>query len=234
MRVIAFMLGTFAVAGMSQAQTVSQVYGDSLTKQTQTVFVRADANFTTYESKAAGSNTTATTTSYAIGGYAGEKRALGVFASSNQQDITFGLNNNRVQNTWRDLHMQARFGWIYPQVVVAMNEMAIDKDGARIADLYGSGIGGGAGIYVPVIEAMVVHADGYVVNSNRARNTTANTVDVGQRLEVDLGASVDVIKNYVDFLIGYKVRRFDVTVDGESFEEQQSAPYAGLQLGAYF
>ena len=45
-----------------QAGTVSQVYGTTLTKQTQTAFVRAEAGWTTYESQAAQSNATVPTT----------------------------------------------------------------------------------------------------------------------------------------------------------------------------
>ena len=111
------------VATQASAQTVSQVYGDTLTRQTQTVFVRGDANFTTYQSEAADSNTTATTSTVTVGGFAGEKRTLGVYMSSNDQTIPFDLNKSSVKNAWRDLRMQARFGWFYPSVAVSMIEI---------------------------------------------------------------------------------------------------------------
>ncbi len=216
------------------AQTVSQVYGDALTKQTQTVFIRADMNYTTYQSKAAGSNTSATTSSYAIGGYVGEKRALGFFMTSDDQDVKFELSNGRITNSWNDIHMQARFGWFYPQVVVSMHEMTVDRDGTRVLDSYGNGIGGGLGLFLPVTNSMVVHADGYIVKNSKNRNNTANDVEIGDRVDVDIGASVDVIQHYIDFLIGYKVRTFKLIIDDQTYNEQQSAPYIGIQLGAYF
>jgi len=65
-------------------------------------------------------------------------------------------------------------------------------------------------------------------------DNTNKEVELGQRTEGEVGASIDIIDEYVDFVVGYKVRQFNLKIDGEDFQEKQSAPYAGVQVGAYF
>lgn len=231
---VLFVLAMAVSCGDAYGQTLSQTYGDPLTKQTQTLFVRADANYTTYQSGAVNSNASATTTTFTAGAYAGESRRLGVFLTANDQRIPFELNNSEATNAWRDLYFQARFGWFYPSVILSQSEMTIDRGNETILDCYGNGAGGGLGFFMPVNTFIVVYGEGQSVVTQHVRDHADRKVEVGARNEGEAGASIDVIHGFVDFILGYKYRSYSVKLEDVAYNEVQTAPFAGMRLGVYF
>jgi len=159
---------------------------------------------------------------------------LGVYLSANDQTIPFALNNSLVKNSWRDLRMQARFGWFYPSLAVSMSETKVHRDTTEIADLYGTGYGGGLGFYAPLTATLILHADSLVIKPQTNRDSSGNSAETGTRTEADFGASFSAIPLYLDLLCGYKYRQFSLSSNDEEFIETQSAPYVGIQIGAYF
>jgi len=230
--------------------TLSQVYGSNLTKQTQTLSVSAEAGWTTYSSEAAGSNATGPSMTYSIAGYAGESRVLGIEFTSTNVEMPFELNKSRVTTRQQDLKMVARWQWFYPHIVVSQsdNRVSLDEvssseaDGIRlkqrseetVCDYFGNSIGGGLGVYAPITDSIVVHADASVMRGTSASDRNGKKVEEGMRQDVEIGTNVDLTDNMLDLVMGYKLRNFEVEVEGESFKESQSTPYAGLQLGVYF
>ena len=100
------LLGLCLFTSQALGQTRSQVYGTTLTKQTQAAFVQYDYGWQTYRSEAAESNATANVQSITFGGYAGESRRLGVYFSSDSSQTTFDLNNSDVATTWNMMALQ--------------------------------------------------------------------------------------------------------------------------------
>jgi hypothetical protein len=215
------------------AQTRSQITGNTLTRQTQTAFIEADIGQQTFESEAVESNATSTVTRIRIGGYAGENRRLGVIASATDSETPFELNDSKVRTAWREVAMQFRFGYVNPSIIAANTEMRL-KNGTDSLDIYGTGIGGGLSINIPLTQWIVLNAAATSVQPTKSHDRNGHDVKLGRRDEVDLGASLDLVEKYVDVLVGYRYRQYDLEIAEETFKETQSAPYAGLRLGFYF
>jgi hypothetical protein len=228
--VLSFCVGTYSL----QAQTTSQVYGDTLTRQTQTFFVTAEADWTTHNSQAVESNTSAATSSVSVGGYSGESRVLGVFFNSINQDLNFALNESSIRNNWNDLRLEARLGFIYPSVGVSMNQSKMVKAGETLTNFYGTGPNAGLGTKIPMTKTIMVEAEAFVSSTTAAHDKDGKDIEVGLRKEADIHATVDVTAQLVDFIIGYRAREYGVKVDDKEYKEVQSAPFAGLRLGMYF
>lgn len=228
-------LASFATfSSIANAQTVSQVYGSALTRQTQTVFARGEAGWTTYDSEAAESTATAGTSTYTVGGYAGEDRLLGIMFSSTDHRIPFKLNDSEANNSFRDLRVQGRLGWIYPSFVASQTEMKVTRGDEVVTDFYGNYVGGGVGLYVPLWRKLVVHGDAMVMNATQVTDKNQREIKLGSRQEGEVAASVDLTDQLLDLVVGYRLKKFSVEVDGESYDESMSSPFAGLQFGFYF
>jgi hypothetical protein len=237
-------------AWSAQAVTLSQVYGTDLTKQTQTFFLRGEAGWTTYESQAAASNGTGSSASMTIGGFAGENRLLGVFMTAHDVTMPFELNRSNVRRSVRDLRMQARLAFVYPSIIVSQTDTKVSLDAVSeseaaalslspreesvVCDVFGNSVGAGLGIHAAMTEKIVVHADVAMLQGSSASDRDGKRVQLGQRQDIQVGANVDVTKDMVDLVMGYRVQNFDFTVDDVKFEEKMTTPYAGLQLGVYF
>ena len=116
----------FLLAAPTMAQsTRSQVYGGTLTRQTQTFSVQSDVGLQTYESEAAGSNGTTSASTFKVGGFAGEARRVGILVTSANSTTNFQLNQTAVRSGWRDLDLQLRLGFINPFIVFSDSEIAV-------------------------------------------------------------------------------------------------------------
>lgn len=216
------------------AQTVSQVYGGTLTRQTQTAFVTGDVGLQTYESESIDSNATAMSKNVTVGGYAGESRTLGIFARSSESTTKFDLNDSEVDTTWRDLYLQYRLGFISLSGIASMAEIGASQEEEDLYRIYGTGYGAGATISAALSEELIVKAAAKAVMTPTAHDRLGGDVEVGQRQEAEAEASLDVIHRYVDLLLGYRYRTYRITVADEDSAETQSAPYAGMRFGVYF
>ena len=217
----------------SQA-TRSQVYGGTLTRQSQTFYAQSDVGLQTYESSAVDSNATATVTSYKVGGYFGEARRLGLSVASAESITPFELNDTRVRSGFRDVELQLRLGFINPYIVATDNEINVKANGENFLHIHGQGLGLGANVQVPMTENIITTVSAKLVNTTKAYDRYDHDVEIGPRTEIDASAAVDVTRHLVDAYIGYRRRAYSIKVDGANAQEVQSIPYAGLRLGVYF
>lgn len=233
--VTAFLIIAGVTSRVAEAQTRSEVYGSALDRQTPTAFAGADLGLATTESGIAASNASSKSLRTSGGIYAGESRSLGIFLRNSETSMNFKLNGNSSRTTFRDLHSQARLWWFYPSLVVSLSEMAVNRDGQRFVDLYGTGVGGALGVHAPVLPFLELRADVTYIKTPHARDQdNARSVKLGDRLEVDVGTTFDLILKYVDLNVGYVYRSHQVTVDDVTYSEKTTMPYAGLRAGVYF
>jgi len=220
------------------AQTRSQVYGSDLEKQAMTVFVEADMAQTTYDSKTAESKESQQTPTYKLGGWVGENRNVGLIASTTESSVPFVLNNSSMRTAMKDIKMRARFGWISPTVAATLTEVKVVKAESTVVDLYGTGYGAGAEVQFPLHDRVVVAAEGmaFTTPSSFARNAEpiAPETSLGDRVEADVSASVDLTRRTLDLVVGYKVRNYSIIIDDETKKEKAQGAYVGLRLGLYF
>lgn len=221
--------------GSTMAQTTSQVYGDTLTKQTQTFFMAGEAEWTTYQSELAEGHSSGQTAGFKIGGYTGESRVLGISLESVQQNAQFEYTQKSVHNQWNDLRFRARLGYFYPSIGVSLSELKLNSADQTTTHLYAQGYNGGLGARWPLSDTIVCELDHKSVFPFKTVDYLHQNGKILERHEANLNASIDVTKNLIDFLIGYRLRQFKFRSD-ENIEskEIQSAPFAGLRLGAYF
>jgi hypothetical protein len=237
-------LGTslwIACLNQAQAGSVSQVYGSTLTKQTQTAFIRAESGWTTYNSETANSNATVPTTAAAIGVFAGESRRLGLMFRHADYSIPFALNNSEARTKYYDLKMQARFGFFYPSISVSQMELSVkspidesDTTLQSVANMFGNAYGGGLGVYIPLTTQIVIHADFSRLKGTNVSDKDGKQVQITGRQDLEIAATADIIKNLLDLSVGYQQKRYDLEIDNVGYRETLSTPFAAMQLGLYF
>jgi hypothetical protein len=227
------LVASFAASG-AFAQTRSQVYGSSLTKQTMTAYIQDDFAMNTYESEAAGSKEVHGSNTWSIGTYAGEGRDLGICFRSAENTVPFTLNNSYLRANFRDTMMQWRLGWVYPTIAGGLSELKSTSTDSGNFDLYGTSLGAGVGVNVPLFAKAVFYANGMVFETPKAWDKSGQSVTLGQRVEKDIGASIDLTEDIIDFVVGYRTRDYKIRVEQDSYQETTLGAYAGIRLGLYF
>ena len=216
------------------AQTRSQVYGSQLVQQAQTVYVRADAGMTTYESQAADSKETKGSMTYNVGGWFGENRSAGLSVTSSDQNVHYSLNDAQTKMSFEDVRAMVRLGWLTPSLGVSLSEVQVQRGGEQTVSLIGTGVNAGLGLQVPISSSIVVYGDALTVRTTKDFDKVDDTTKLGNRNEADAGVSFDVTDKMVDFLIGYRVRGYDIKTQTGVFKERSEGAYAGLRFGLYF
>ncbi len=227
-------LGIGGLARISAAQTASQVYGDSLTKQAQTIYVKGTVGMTTFESEAAASKETQSTIEEEFGGWLGESRIAGIRVSHARASVPFELNAAQAQSTLTDVRVQARLWLLQPSIGISLSELDVERAGERTVGLFATGIIAGLGLIVNLHQGLVFNADLMKVFNTRSFDKLSTGSSMGDREDSDAFFAFDLTDRIVDLLIGYRSRRYTVnTAEGALLESSQGA-YAGLRLGYYF
>lgn len=225
---------SLATSEITQAQTESQLYGDILTRQHQTLYMRADYEWNTFESEAIDSNATSGTRAMSIGTYAGTSRHFGISLNMADTSMSFPLNDSKINAAFYDVTMQTRFYWLYPSLSAHLNEMTFNRSGVEIADFYATGYAAGLALRVPATERIIFEAEGKQVFISRTKEQDGRYADLNSMQNFSVGANIDILPRYLDGVFGYKMRRFTLALEDGKFQQAQSAPFIGLQAGFYF
>jgi hypothetical protein len=203
-------------------------------KQTRTAYLIADYGLATYKSKLVDSNDTGTTMSYGIGAHVGELQLVGISARRETSTFSFLLNDSSIKSFWQDIRISYRWGYAYLGAIIGSAEMLASKESEDLFDLTGNGFGGTVGFIVPVTSKALVKLDISSVTISQVVEKDKKQVTLGPRLDIDLGASVDLSKRMWDFIFGYRQRTNSISVDGTSYAELRTATYLGFQAGVDF
>lgn len=234
MILLASFLFTCVTAGSLHGKTRTEFTGSVLTKQTQTAFVETDFGVQTYESQGVESNASTTAMTYSVGGYAGEHRRLGVFATIANSETDFALNQSSVGTYWRDLSLQMRLGAFYPKIIATSSEIKVNDEAGNRTHIFSTGVGAGIDAYYAITQKIIVNAKAQQIDGSSSHDKFGSAVEVGSRKKFEVGAAIDIIPRFLDLMAGYRVRSFNYTIEGQSFTDKQSTPYTGLRLGLYF
>jgi hypothetical protein len=152
--------------------------------------------------------------------------------------------------------MRYRFGYFYAGLVLAQSNWLInvtpqDDTGEATGDsqeyfaVQASGYGGNFGIQIPVSARSLLYID-TVYSSQPTAQIQARATDhpgdiaapeevvLGSRMSVDIGGSLDITRNLIDGVAGFKYRTYSLAVDGTSYIEQHHTTYLGLRFGWTF
>jgi hypothetical protein len=218
----------------TQAHTESQLYGDILTRQHQTLYVRADYEWNTFQSEAIDSNATSGTRAVSIGTYAGTSRHFGISLNMADTSMAFPLNDSRIDAAFYDVTLQSRFYWLYPSLSAHLNEMTFNRSGEEIADFYATGYAVGLALRVPATDRILFEAEGRQVFISRTKEQEGRFAELNPMQNFSVGANIDILPRYLDGVFGYKMRRFALELEDGKYQQAQSAPFVGLQAGFYF
>lgn len=221
-------------AGSLQAQTRSQVTGDSGAKQAQTLFVRGEFGSTTYDSQAAASKETASSQSLEVGGWFGESRIIGLSIRNQVDVVPFSLNNSESESNFSDVRLKARLWGIIPSVGVSLSEVDVMREEIKTVGLFGTGMNVGLGGTFTLYPGIVLNGDYMVVKSTRMFDKLGQGTKLGDRSEADVHISFDITERLIDLIVGYRLRQYEIETIDATFTEKAQGIYAGVRLGAYF
>lgn len=229
--------GAVVLLGLSTstlAQTRSQVTGSDLDRQTMTAYLQADVGMVTYESDTVNSKETSQNSSWTFGTFAGEARKLGITLHSSDADVPFTLNDSKMHTSFRDLRLHSRLGWFSASIAAALNEISISNPETDVVDLYGSSLGAGLSLNIPLWDRAVITFDHVFFNKAKILERNGRNVELGQRQDSEVSASFDVTARILDFLVGYRRRSYDLAIDHVKNKEVQMGAFVGFRLGMYF
>lgn len=189
--------------------------------------------FTTSKSKLVGSNDTGTALRYGFGGYAGDDSNIAFLVHFDQDVTTFALNSSKIDMNWQDTRIRYHLGFFYLGALFTRLDMKVNSAGTETIDASGSGMGGNTGVLFGVGKSGSMYVDVNSATLSEMKNALDQTVSIKQRLDVDIGASIDLTQKLLDMTFGYKIRNLTVSADS-SYKEILYTTYAGLRFSFFF
>ena len=189
---------------------------------------------TTYKSELVESNDTSFSMAYSIQVMAGEDKNLGIGIRNDSNTTAFELNLSETISTWQDTVIQYSLHWVYLGVVISNLKMSATKAEIALFELTGQGYGGNMGFKFNFGRSGEFKLD--IVSAAISEVTEINqaAVTFGSRLDIDIGAAIDITRRALDFTFGYKQRTRPITLDGTSYSDTISTTYFGLRLATQF
>lgn len=190
-----------------------------------------DLNYglTTSKSKAVASNDTGSALGYSLGGYAGSSKNIEFNLGFETDTTAYLLNSSKTVYDWQDTKIRYHLGDFYAGVVFSRLNWTVNAAGVDVVDAAGSGYGASAGFLTTVGKGGILRIDVTTVNIAAMKNALASKVSVPSRLDIDIGAAVDIWGKWLDFTFGYRMRTLSVKTDS-SYAESESSTYIGLRM----
>ena len=130
--------------------------------------------------------------------------------------------------------MLVRIGWLMPSLGLSFADIGVTQEQTELVGLYSTGVSAGLNLAIPLYYRLVVSGDAMTVRSNKTYDKLGLGTKLVQRDEFDANIAFDLTERIVDLLVGYRVRRFTLANEEQSFGELSQGAYAGLRFGIYF
>jgi len=188
---------------------------------------------TTSKSKLVGSNDTGTALRYGLGGYAGSNSNLAFLMHFDRDTTGFLLNDSKMDMSWQDTRIRYHMGYFYLGALFTRLEMTANKEGVDVVDAAGSGMGINAGTLIGIGRGGSVYLDVMTATLPTMKNAIDQEIAITQRMDIDIGGSIDLTSKLLDLTFGYKIRNVTVKTDA-AYAELLSTTYAGLRMSFHF
>ncbi len=179
------------------------------------------------------SNDTGTALRYGVGTFAGSDGQIGFQLMNDSDTTTFALNSSALSNIWQDTTIRYYMGPFYVGALFTRAEIKAKNQGVDTIDAAGSGMGGGVGLLWPVGRGGSISLDIATASIPKMKNSLPQEIAIGQRLDLDLGASVDITSRLLDFTFGYRTRTLGIKADA-NYTENFYQTYVGLRMSFFF
>jgi hypothetical protein len=110
----------------------------------------------------------------------------------------------------------------------------VTSAGEPAVGLFATGLNAGLGFIMNLHQGLVFNADMMRVQSLRTFDKLERNSTLGTREDADAHFAFDLTDRIVDFIVGYRMRRYPVTIEDSTFKESSQGAYVGLRLGYYF
>jgi hypothetical protein len=227
------LVALIGLAAWVGASDVAVAQGTEQDRVMDTAYVTTRYGMSTHKSLLLESNDTAGTIRYGLGVWAGLDRSAGVEWTSETTAVSFALVEGTLAQTWEDLVFRYRYGSLYAGVIFGNLLMTSELAGATIFDARGSGYGGNVGLLMPLSKGTTFYIDVRSVSIAAAMEQTEQTFAVSGRTDMDIGATIDLTKRFLDFVFGYRYRTYSIAT-GSSYAELHTMTYLGLNFGSEF
>ncbi len=190
-----------------------------------------DLNYglTSSKSKAVASNDSGTALGYSLGGFAGSSKNIEFNLGFETDTTNYLLNDSKIVYDWQDTKLRYHLGSFYAGVVFSRLNWKVNSAGVDVVDAAGSGYGASAGFLTAVGRGGVLRIDVTTVNIAAMKNALTTEVSVPSRLDIDIGAAVDIWGKWLDFTFGYRMRTLSVKTDS-TYAESEASTYLGLRM----
>ena len=210
-----------------------QVYAQGRGGPQADFLVDAQFAFTSSKSKLVGSNDTGTALRYGLGAYAGSNSNLAFLLHFDRDVTNFQLNDSQVDMNWQDTRVRYHMSYFYLGAVLSRLEMKAERETVEIVDAAGSGMGFNAGTMFTVGRNGSIAFDILSVSVPNMKNSVDQTLAIKSRLDIDIGASIDLTSKLLDMTFGYKTRNLTIVTD-TSYQDILTSTYVGLRMSLYF
>lgn len=221
----------WGLASVGQAGKVSRYKG--VDGFNPTFFFDLNFGFTTYHSELAAMNDRNTHVGYTFGGTAGAEYEYSFFVRTDTNTTSFLLNDYSITTQWRDSVFRYRLWFFYLGLALSQVEVTAAASGTPVVDGFGQGFGGNFGMHLPVGRSGVLYVDVLSASMSTTKDTLSETTAFGARTDVDIGGAMELTKQALDFIIGYRQRTFGLQTDS-TYIETLYTTYVGLRLAAFF
>lgn len=190
-----------------------------------------DLNFglTTMKSKFVEQNDTGTALNYSLGGFAGNDKQIEYNIGFENDAATFQLNDSKIAYDWQDTKLRYHLGYFYAGLVFSRLNMEASRAGVDIIDAAGSGYGGSIGFLSGIGKRGMFRFDVTTVSLPKLKNSLEAESAIPSRLDIDIGASIDLYGKWSAFNFGYKMRTISIKSD-VSAAETETSTYVGFRV----
>lgn len=200
---------------------------------TPDLYVDTQFAMTSHQSKLVASNDRGTFLSYGAGTYAGRESSLEFFMLRQSETSRFTLNQSSIQTTWQDTSIRYHFGYFYLAGIFTQVESKVTNQGTELIDAAGSGMGAGCGMRIEVGRGGSLHLDLAGVSVSSMKNAIEGEVSIPQRVDADIGGSLDLTSKLLDLTFGYRLRLNSFKTDAV-YADSSYQTYVGLRFSFYF
>ena len=214
----------------------------------------------THKSEMANSNDTGSIVTVELGVWAGQHKNLGVALRQEQAAIAFELNDATKAYSHQDVIFRYRFTFMPLYFGAGISNStwqasrANDDDpdttltGTEVEpflDMTTKGYVGNFGMFIPIGKSSSIYLDALSVSPNAIQASTVEKSDgtftvaddslaMSSRTDINMGATLKITKKTLDFLVGYKMTTYSMTVKDEAYAEQDTVTYIGIRSGWTF
>ena len=191
-------------------------------------FVDLTFGMTTMKSKFVESNDTGTALNYSLGGFAGSSKQIEYNIGFEKDATSFALNDSKITYDWQDTKIRYHLGNFYAGLIFTRLTMEAERAGVEIIDAAGSGYGASLGFLSDIGKGGVFRVDVSSVGIAELKNNLPIESSVPSRLDIDVGASIDLFGKWSSFIFGYRMRTLSIKAD-VSAADTETSTYIGFR-----